>query len=212
MMHVIRNICQGVDGVSVLAGDVDDSRLEMLARIAEPVARKNNVEFMTYNPKQVKVEDEFDYTALMTPVPQLVADAVLSSAERAIINIFAGIQATVTGKLDLDMYIEKQIYFIGTSGSTLEDMKRMLAKLEAGKLDTNVSVAAISGLDGATDGIRAVENRTVAGKIMVYPACRGLGLTRLEELDRKLPEVAGCLNDGLWTPDAEKKLLEVYSD
>jgi threonine dehydrogenase-like Zn-dependent dehydrogenase len=212
MMHVIRNICQGVDGVSVLAGDVDDSRLEMLARIAEPVAKKNNVEFRTYNPKQEKIEDEFDYTALMTPVPQLVADAVLSSAERAIINIFAGIQATVTGKLDLDMYIEKQIYFIGTSGSTLEDMKRMLAKLEAGKLDTNVSVAAISGLDGATDGIRAVENRTVAGKIMVYPACRGLGLTRLEELDRKLPEVAGCLNDGLWTPDAEKKLLESYSD
>ena len=210
MMHVVRNICQGVEGVSVFAGDVDDKRLEILARIARPVAKKNKVEFETYNPKHDKVEEQFDYTALMTPMPQLVADAVSNAADGAIINIFAGIPATVKGKLDLDVCIEKQIYFIGTSGSTLEDMKRMLAKLEAGQLDTNVSIAAISGLDGATDGIRAVENRTIAGKIMVYPACRGLGLTRLEELDRKLPEVAECLNDGLWTGEAERKLLESY--
>ena len=27
MMHVIRNVCQGVEGVSVFAGDVDDNRL-----------------------------------------------------------------------------------------------------------------------------------------------------------------------------------------
>ena len=33
-------------------------------------------------------------------------------------------------------------------------------------------------------------------------------LIRLEELAEKMPEVAACLTDGLWTTEAEKKLLE----
>jgi hypothetical protein len=90
-------------------------------------------------------------------------------------------------------------------------MKRMLEKVESGRLDTNVSVAAVSGLDGAVEGIRAVENRLIAGKILVYPVCKGLGLTRLEELGEKLPDVAARLKDGLWTREAERALLEEHS-
>ena len=84
---------------------------------------------------------------------------------RAIINIFAGIPADKTAALDLDAYIEKQLYFIGTSGSVLEDMKQVLAKVVSRRLDTNLSVAAVSGLDGAIDGIRAVEKNLMPGKI-----------------------------------------------
>lgn len=142
-------------------------------------------------------------------VPELVADSVRNAARHGIVNIFAGIPAAVTAEIDLDAYIEKQLYFIATSGSTLEDMKRMLEKVESGKLDTNLSVAAICGLEGAAEGIRAIENRSIAGKIIVYPACKGLGLVTLEELKEKMPEVADCLNDGLWTNAAEKKLLEM---
>jgi len=212
MMHVIRNICQGVEGVRVFASDVDDGRLAALTKVAEPLAKKNGVGYTPYNPTKEETAETFDYTALMAPVPALVAGAVRGAAERGLINIFAGIPATVTGEIDLDAYIEKQLYFIGTSGSTLDDMKRMLAKVEAGRLDTNVSVAAIAGLEGATEGIRAVENRLIAGKIIVYPACRNLGLVRLEEMDEKMPDVAERLDDGLWTTSAEQKLLETYKD
>ncbi len=211
MMHVIRNICQGVDGVSVFAGDVDDNRLAALTKIAGPLADKNYIEYQTYHAGQQEMPENATYTVLMAPVPELVAAAVRDSGRRGIINIFAGIPATVSGEMDLDAYIEKQLYFIGTSGSTLDDMKRMLEKVESGRLDTNVSVAAISGLEGAVEGIRAVENRLIAGKILVYPACKGLGLTRLEELQEKLPDVAACLQDGLWTLEAEKALLVRYS-
>ena len=208
MMHVIRNICQGVADVSVFAGDVDDNRLAALTKIAQPLAEKNEVEYNTYNARDGQSPEDCSYTVLMAPVPELVAAAVHNSATRGIINIFAGIPATVTGEIDLDAYVEKRLYFIGTSGSTLDDMKRMLEKVETGRLDTNVSVAAVCGLDGAVEGIRAVENRSIAGKIMVYPACKGLGLTRLEELAEKMPEVAAALKDGLWTAQAEKKLIE----
>jgi threonine dehydrogenase-like Zn-dependent dehydrogenase len=228
MMHVIRNICQGAEHagaavraqasranregpVSVFGSDVDDDRLAALTKIAEPLAEKNGVRYKSYNPTKQESSEKFDYTAIMAPIPALVAAAVHDSAGRGLINIFAGIPATVTGDIDLDAYIEKRLYFIGTSGSTLEDMKRMLSKAESGRLDTNLSVAAISGLEGATDGIRAVENRSIAGKIIVYPACRDLGLVTLQEMAEKMPDVAEYLNEGLWTKKAEQKLLEQYS-
>lgn len=208
-MHVIRTICQGVPGVSVFASDVDDERLSALTKIALPMAKKNKVDYRPYNPTKDKVAELFDYTVLMAPVADLVVAAVRTASQRGIINIFAGIPATVTAEIDLDSYIKKQLYFMGTSGSTLADMKQVLAKVESGRLDTNVSVAAVCGLEGATDGIRAVENRSIAGKIIVYPACHGLGLTRLEELPEKMPEVAKQLSDGVWTKAAEDSLLEM---
>jgi len=210
MMHVIRNICQGVEGVSVFASDVDENRLATLTKIATPLAKKHGVEYKAYNPIKEAAPAAFDYTALMAPIPELVAASVRSAPQGGLINIFAGIPATVTAGIDLDAYIQKRLYFIGTSGSTLDDMKRMLAKAELGKLDTNVSVAAVCGLAGATKGIRAVENRSIAGKIIVYPACKGLGLVPLEQLREKMPEVAKCLNNGLWTRAAEQKLLESF--
>jgi threonine dehydrogenase-like Zn-dependent dehydrogenase len=210
MMHVIRNICQGIEGVSVFASDVDDNRLATLTRIAGPLAEKYAVTYKAYNPLKDEITEAFDYTALMAPIPALVAASVHSAAERGLINIFAGIPATVTARIDLDAYIGKQLYFIGTSGSTLEDMKRMLEKAESGRLDTNLSVAAVCGLAGATDGIRAVEKRTIAGKIVVYPACKDLGLVPLEKMNEKMPQVAKYLNNGLWTKQAEKKLLESF--
>ena len=210
-MHAIRNICQGVDGVSVFAGDLDDVRLEVLNKVAKPLSVKYHVPYRAYNPTKETLDEEFDYVVLMAPVPKLVAAAITTGAEGAIINIFAGIPATVTGTMNLQNYIEKKMYFIGTSGSTLDDMKTVLAKVESNQLDTNLSVAAVSGLDGAIEGIRAVEKQLIAGKIIVYPACKGLGLIRLEELPEKLPEVAELLKDGVWNQAAEKELISIYS-
>lgn len=209
-MHVIRNICQGVEGISVFAADVDENRLATLSKIAEPLAKKNCAVYKLYNPKKQKLEETFDYIVLMAPIPELVADSIKSAAVGGIINIFAGIPASVTAEVDLNTYIEKQLYFIGTSGSVLEDMKQILAKAETGRLDTNICVAAVCGLDGADEGIRAIENRLIAGKIIVYPACKGLELTDLAKMKEKMPQVADCLSDGMWNKRAEQALLKRY--
>jgi len=74
-------------------------------------------------------------------------------------------------------------------------------------LDTNISVAAVSGLKGAIDGIRAVENHSIPGKILIYPDCADLGLTRLEELAEKAPKAAAAMKNGVWTKAAEAALL-----
>ncbi len=209
-MHVIRNICRGTEGVSVFAADIDENRLRALSKIAGPLAEKNNVTYQAFNPMKEKPPINFDYIILMVPNPELITASIKNAAPGAIINVFAGVPESVAAKLDLDAYISKKLYFIATSGSVLEDMRQVLAKVEAGTLDTNISVAAVCGLDGAADGIRAIANRSIAGKIIVYPACKGLGLTTLEELAEKLPKVADCLNNGLWTKEAEKKLRQAY--
>ena len=179
-----------------------------MSGIAEPLALNNRVAFASYNPAGNAPAINFDYTAIMVPVPGLVANAVTQSATGAIINIFAGIPADVSGPIDIDAYIEKHLYFIGTSGSVLDDMKTVLAKVESGRLDTNLSVGAICGLAEAIDGIRAVENRLISGKIVVYPACENLGLITLDALDTQMPEVGQKLCNGLWNKEAEDMLLE----
>ncbi|UCC21432.1 MAG: hypothetical protein JSW23_06335 [Planctomycetota bacterium] len=209
-MHVIRNICQGVGGVSVFAADIDENRLAVLSKLAEPLAKKNNIRYEPYNPRTHKIEESFDYTVVMAPMPELVSTSVKTAEKGAVINIFAGIPADVTATIDLNAYIEKQLYFIGTSGSVLEDMKRVLAKVESRHLDTDVSVAAVCGLDGAGDGIRAVEKRRISGKIMVYPACKGLGLTELSRLSEDMPDVGKYLVKGIWNKKAEDALLKAY--
>jgi threonine dehydrogenase-like Zn-dependent dehydrogenase len=210
-MHVLRNICRPVENTSIFASDADDNRLAMLAKVAEPIAKANNVPYAQYNPTKDKFPEPFDYIVVVAAAPELVVAAVRTADKRAIINIFAGIPSTATARLDLDAYIEKQLYFIGTSGSALEDMKLMLAEVESGRLDTNISVGAVCGLDGACDGIKAIENRSVAGKIIVYPACKGLPLTALAKLHDKFPEVAALLNNDRWSPAAELKLLSLFS-
>ncbi len=212
-MHVIRNLCQGVPGVEVLGGDLSDERLAALTALAGPLAEANGLTFTAYNPKTSPPAGPFDYIATMAPVPPLVAQAVLDAAEGGIINIFAGIPAGVDHPMDLDTYVARGLYFIGTSGSDLNDMKIVLNKVQTGSLDTNLSVAAVSGLDGAVDGIRAVEKQAIPGKIIVYPSCRGLPLTPLETLGERHPEVAARLDQGrYWTPEAEAKLIALYAD
>ena len=210
VMHVIRVICAGIAGISIVASDTDQARLAALSRLARPLAEKHGVGFRTSNQARDGAEKGADYVVIMVPVPALVAQAVQDAAPGAIINIFAGIPADVTVPLDLNAYIEKQLYFVGTSGSVLEDMKTVLAKVENGRLDTNLSVAAISGLDGAIAGIGAIDRREVAGKVIVYPWCRGLGLTRLEDLGALLPGVAEALDSGRWTGEAEVRLADAF--
>lgn len=210
-MHVIRNICSGVPGISIVGTDFDDIRLASIENKARPLASANEVDLRIVNPQNDPLEEQFSYFALMAPVPALVEQSIQDARQGAIINIFAGIPAPTKHEIDLDTYIAKRCFMFGTSGSVIEDMKIVLAKVESGQLDTNCSVDAISGMAGATDGLAAVENRTLAGKIIVYPTLHELGLTPLSALSEKFPSVAEKLENGQWSRAAEEELLRVAS-
>jgi threonine dehydrogenase-like Zn-dependent dehydrogenase len=206
-MHVLRDVCIEKKGMTVIAVDFDDTRLASLLEKAEPLAKANKIGLKSVNPKTQPLIGPFSYNVVMAPIGALVADAVKNSAKGCLINIFAGIPAPTRHELDLDTYIANRCFMFGTSGSTIRDMKIVLEKVVAGQLDTNRSVDAISGMAGAMEGLAAVENRTLAGKIVVYPMLHDLGLTPLSKLGGILPKVAAKLDHGNWTAEAEKALI-----
>jgi len=208
-MHVIRAVCSGISKIAVVGTDMDDARLASIQKKAEPFASANKVAMKMVNTAKTPLAEKFSYFALMAPVPALVASSIRDSKPGCLINLFAGIPAPTKHELDLDTYITNRCFMFGTSGSTIRDMKIVLQKVTTGQLNTNCSVDAISGMAGATAGIAAVENRTLAGKIIVYPMLHDVGLVPLVDLHKTFPTVAEKLDRGQWTRAAEQELLRV---
>ncbi len=208
-MHVIRILCAGKQSLDVVATDFDDERLVSLEEVAKPLAESNGHQLKVINPQNGDPGSGFTYNAVMVPVPALVEKAIADAAKGCLVNIFAGIPAPTIHDIDLDAVIEKGVFLFGTSGSTLADMKAVLAKVTTGELDTNLSVDAVSGMQGGICGIKAVENRTLAGKIIVYPELHDLPLIPLTEIGKSYPSVGEKLNNGKWTKAAEEELLSV---
>jgi L-sorbose 1-phosphate reductase len=148
----------------------------------------------------------------MVPSPAIVGQAVALAAPGARINLFAGFPVGTLANLDLDAVIGRGLYLFGTSGSEIRDMHAVLRRLEEGRLDTNVSVDAVSGMEGVEDALAAVEARASGGKIVVYPALHELGMIRLSEMADRMPHVAARLDDGRWTRGAEEALLAAAAD
>jgi L-sorbose 1-phosphate reductase len=211
-MHVIRTVTSTLPGLTLTAVDIDDARLAHLAGIAGPLAASRGIPAVFLNSRTTRPEPGFSYVAVMVPAPPLVAEAVDLAADRCRINIFAGFAAGTRAALDLDAVLAKGVYLFGTSGSEIPDMKTVIGKLERGELDTNVSVDAITGMEGVREALGAVEARTSGGKIVVYPALHELGMVRLSELAGPLPAVAAGLRDGCWTRAAEDALLAAAAD
>jgi threonine dehydrogenase-like Zn-dependent dehydrogenase len=193
---------------------VDQDRLKALRRIAGPVAEAKGVAFTACRPSGVETSRKFDYVVLCPPHPPLVGGSIDMAAKGGTINVFAGIPVNESVEMDLNKYIAKELYFIGTSGSNIGDMKRMLSTLRDDSIDTNVSVVAVSGLGGVAAGMKAIEERGLPGKIVVYPACRQHGLVPLADMKSRVPAVGGLLGrppEALWNAAAENKLLELWA-
>lgn len=208
-MHTIRLVCSGKEGIAVVGTDLDDVRLESLADKARPFADKLGVPLELINTQEKPLEGTFDYVGIMVPVAPLVAQAIAQSKDKTLINVFAGIPAPLKYDLDLDTYIQNRCFMFGTSGSTLSDMTSVLAKVVSGQLETSASLDAVSGMAGAMDGLKVVEERAFSGKIVIYPAIKDMPLTRLDQLAELYPTVAEKMDGVLWTQAAEDELLKV---
>ncbi len=206
-MHVVRAATSGLAGLEVVSIDIDDARLAHLADVAGPLAAERGVTTSFLNSRTTTPEPGFSYVAVMVPAPALVVQALDLAGAGARVNLFAGFAVGTLAALDLDTLLAKGAYLFGTSGSEIADMKAVLAKLERGDLDTNVSLDAVTGMEGVRDALAAVEARTSGGKIVVYPSLPELGLVRLSELAERLPAVAARLRGGRWTRAAEEALL-----
>src|SRR5512146_2986275 len=218
-MHVQRAVDFNNPPGTIVCSDVSDMRLGELKAAFSKQAEERGIEFICLNPTN-KAEYEagiapfkqsgFDNIMVMAPVPAVIADAATLLAQGGLMNVFAGVARGTMASLDLSDAYLKDTRVIGHSASGMEDMLLVLDKTNCGELSPNRSVAAIGSLSAAKDGLKAVKDATLAGKVVIYPNIKELPLTPLAELKDKLPSVYALLNErGEWTNEAEAEFLRI---
>ena len=125
-------------------------------------------------------------------------------------NVFAGVPRGTMASLDLSGTYLNSTRVIGHSASLMSDFELVIEKTNSGELSPNRSVAAIGSLTAAKDGLQAVKDAALAGKVVIYPNIKDMPLTRLEELKEKMPTVHAKLNQHCeWTNEAEEEFLRL---
>lgn len=207
-MHTIRAMSLPEHPEAITATDINTERLAILDRSVRSAAEGKSIDFVTYNPvEKGDFEGKADYAVFLPPLHTLLPPVIHNLKPGGVLNIFAGIRAGTKAPIDMDYYTKNHLYLIGTSGSTVEDMRIVLKKVDDGQLDTNASVAAVSGMKGAIEGLGGVDSQRFHGKVIVYPQLTDLGLIELSHLPDVMPDVAIHVKDGVWTKEAEQALM-----
>jgi L-sorbose 1-phosphate reductase len=216
-MHVQRAIEFFNGPATIVCSDVSDMRLDELCTAFAGQAKQKGIEFICLNPMNKAdfeagiapfKESGFDDVIVLAPVAPVIADSATRLGKNGVMNIFAGVARGTMASLDMSDTYLKNTRVIGHSASVMDDMLLVLDKTYTGELSPNRSVAAIGSLSAAKDGLKAVKDATLAGKVVIYPNIKELPLTTLPELKEKLPGVYALLNErGEWTNEAEAEFL-----
>jgi threonine dehydrogenase-like Zn-dependent dehydrogenase len=218
-MHVQRAIDFSNPPSTIVCTDVSDMRLGELCDAFASDAKAKGIEFIYLNPMN-KADYEakmsalkqtgFDDIVVLAPVAPVIADAATYLAPNGVMNVFAGVPRGTLASLDLSGTYLSNTRVIGHSASLMSDFELVIDKTNGGELSPNRSVAAIGSLTAAKDGLQAVKDAALAGKVVIYPNIKEMPLTRLEELKEKMPIVHAKLNQhGEWTNEAEEEFLRL---
>ena len=220
-MHLQRAIESKKGPRLILATELTQGRIEAMKQFFEPLAEQNSKELIIINPqtekekyadvmKRISEEGGVDDIEIMVTVPQVVSEAVHHSAEKGVVNLFAGLKRGVNADIDSWLiYGPKQLRLVGHSGSALDDQKAVVERVVAKELNPVLSVAAIGGLNQISEGIDAMKNWKYPGKIVIYPHVLDYPITGLEEFKEKDPEIFKLLGTGnSWTKSAENLFLD----
>ena len=206
----------------LIATDIAKDRLDVLREKFSSRAKERGIDYRVMNPndfqdaaafrKEVLKANKgrlFDYVVCLAAIPAVVADSASYLADGATLNIFAGVSRGTIVKLNVKETAARSVRYIGSSGSSLDDMVYTLRKVESGELDTDGAVAGVSGMNDVWNGIDAVRNASFPGKIVVYPHVGHADLTSLKDLKGAFPGVASRLSkNGNWNREAEKAFLD----
>ncbi|MCS6776766.1 MAG: zinc-binding dehydrogenase [Chloroherpetonaceae bacterium] len=224
-MHVQRAVQHAAPPRKIVCTDVDAARLQSVADRFGRLAQERGIALHTLNPAETGPEPfdaalyrlsdgrGFDDIVSMVPVPAVNEQAAGYLAPGGWFNIFAGVARGTLCLLDVNRIVRERVRFIGSSGSSLADMRETLERVERGELSTNASLAAIGGMEAAAEGLRAVKEGRFPGKTLIFPHIHNLPLTPLPELKERFPTVYARLQDGqFWTREAEEELLRLLLD
>jgi len=205
--------------------DIDTARLERASSIfTVEEAKKNGVELIYVNTaeegkgvdylKSLTPNGEgFNDVFVYAPVKPVVEQADQILAFDGCLNFFAG-PSNPEFIADFNFYNVHYAatHVVGTSGGNTDDMLESLKMMEEGTLNPSTMITHVGGLDSAIETTLNLP-KIPGGKKLVYTGI-AMPLTALDELkDKECPickELAKIVeaNNGLWSPEAEKYLLE----
>jgi L-sorbose 1-phosphate reductase len=221
-MHVQRAVQLKQPPKLLVCSDVDAVRLQSVADRFGNMAQERGIQLVTLNPNEIGQEAfnsqlheltggrGYDDIVSMVPVAAVIEHAADYLAPAGWFNIFAGVARGTMANLDVNRIIQGRARYLGSSGSSLADMRETLSRVEADELSTNASLAAIGGMEAAAEGLKAVKEGWFPGKTLIFPHIHNLPLTPLAELKNTYPTVYAKLKDGqFWTQEAEDELLRL---
>ena len=221
-MHVQRAVQHAHPPRRIVATDVDEVRLQSVVERFGGIAAERGIDLVAINPKTMSPDEfnarlntladgrGFSDIVSMVPVAALIEHAADFLGEGGWFNIFAGVARGTMAQLDINRIVRKRARFLGSSGSSLSDMRETLRRVESDELSTNASLAAIGGMAAAKEGLQAVKEGWYPGKTLIFPLIHDLPLTPLPELKEKYPTVYAKMKDGtFWTEEAEEELLRL---
>lgn len=209
--------------------DINDERIARAKRIL-PVAEfaEAGIELVYFNP--TKYEDStkalmdltdghgYDDVMVYTPIKSLCEQADKLLAFDGCLNIFAG-PTDKNFKAEINLYNchYTSTHIMGTTGGNTDDLKEAILLAGQGKINPALMLTHIGGLDSA--GVSTLNLPKIpGGKKLIYTQV-DMPLTAIDDF-RKLSEgneLFGLLadvcdkNNGLWSAEAEKTLLNYYN-
>lgn len=221
-MHVELAVTAAVPPAKIMVTDLDDRRLEHLKKRLAGRAAQRGIKFQLVNPAKMTEADYkqllhdfapsgFDDVVVLVPHADVVSFAAKFLNDGALVNMFAGIPAGEAAKLSVHDIAKHGVRYIGSSGSSFDDMADTLRAGAEGEFQPVAALAAVGGMNALKQGLEAVAAGSFCGKTAILPQCPDLPLTELEKLGELDPELPGTLDkDGNYTIATEKMLLEKW--
>lgn len=208
----------------VVVTDLDKERLVRAASIFSPekaAERGIKLVFAKTSDKDELLElsggNGFDDVFVYAPVPAVVelGDAIL--AFDGSLNFFAGpLDKKFSANFNFYNVHYAQHHVTGTSGSTVGDMRDIVDLIGQNRLDPSVMITHIGGIDAAIDTTVNLP-KIPGGKKLIYthielPLTALADFEKLGETDARFKVLDSLVkkNNGLWSAEAEKYLLENF--
>ncbi len=208
----------------VVVTDLDQARLDRAASIfSVEKAKEDGIElvFAATSDKDelmnISGGTGFDDVFVYAPVPAVVelGDAILGFDGS--LNFFAGpLDKKFSANFNFYNVHYAQHHVSGTSGSTPEDMRDIVKLIGENRLDPSVMITHIGGIDAAIDTTINLPN-IPGGKKLIYthielPLTALTDFEKLGQTDERFKVLDGLVksNNGLWSTEAEKYLLQNF--
>ena len=207
----------------VVVTDIDDNRLARAKSIYEAKAEENGIQLVF-----IKTTDKeellsitngtgYDDVFVYAPVGSVVelGDSILGFD--GCLNFFAGpLDKTFSAKFNFYNLHYAQHHTVGTSGSTVEDMKDVVGLIGEKRINPAVMITHIGGIDAVIDTTVNLP-KIPGGKKLIYthinlPLTALCDFEQLGKTDARFKVLDGLVkeNNGLWNTKAEKYLLDNF--